>query len=74
MQSAGQTIKMVSYGVALLGLVVSATIYLHVSILDPMQWLSTYNATRLPPSTFLYVFWPIHVICNPTLLSTGLHG
>ena len=32
LQSAGQTIKMVSYGVALLGLVVSATIYLHVSI------------------------------------------
>lgn len=30
-QSAGQTVKMVSYGVALLGLVVSATIYLHVS-------------------------------------------
>ncbi|KAJ5880797.1 uncharacterized protein N7473_011850 [Penicillium subrubescens] len=28
--SAGQTIKMVSYGVALLGLIVSATIYLHV--------------------------------------------
>ncbi|KAB8076569.1 transmembrane amino acid transporter protein-domain-containing protein [Aspergillus leporis] len=28
--SAGQTIKMVSYGVALVGLVVSATIYLHV--------------------------------------------
>ncbi|KAJ5863879.1 uncharacterized protein N7529_005795 [Penicillium soppii] len=29
--SAGQTIKMVSYGVALLGLVVSATIYLHIA-------------------------------------------
>ncbi|KZN83916.1 N amino acid transport system protein [Penicillium chrysogenum] len=29
--SAGQTIKMVSYGVALIGLVVSATIYLHIA-------------------------------------------
>ncbi|KAJ5460134.1 uncharacterized protein N7458_001686 [Penicillium daleae] len=28
--SAGQTIKMVSYGVALLGLIVSATLYLHI--------------------------------------------
>ncbi|CAG8887271.1 unnamed protein product [Penicillium egyptiacum] len=29
--SAGQTIKMVSYGVALIGLIVSATIYLHIA-------------------------------------------
>ncbi|KAF7617026.1 putative neutral amino acid permease [Aspergillus flavus] len=29
--SAGQTIKMVSYGVALVGLIVSATLYLHVA-------------------------------------------
>lgn len=37
MQSAGQTIKMVSYGVALIGLVISATIYLHVSISSEAQ-------------------------------------
>lgn len=30
-QSAGQTIKMVSYGVGLIGLIVSACLYLHVS-------------------------------------------
>jgi hypothetical protein len=37
---------MVSYGVALVGLVVSATIYLHVSI---------YLATEVPSTDFFYL-------------------
>lgn len=33
MQSAGPTVKMVSYGIALVGLIVSGGLYLHVSFL-----------------------------------------
>ncbi|KAJ5565067.1 hypothetical protein N7513_001309 [Penicillium frequentans] len=62
--SAGQTIKMVSYGVALLGLVISATIYLHIAAKYIFVRILG-NTRHLQSNTFVH--WATWMSCTIVL-------
>jgi hypothetical protein len=78
LQSAGPTVKKVAYGVALIGLVISAALYLHVNSLPSspaMLPLSDSDIlTRLRPSICSCASCGNHAICRQTPLSIGGRG
>ena len=73
-QTAGQTVKMVAYGVGLPGLIASGCIFLHVGTYTYIPRFPIANSCRSLPNTYLYGSYVTRCTSRNLQLCTGSAG